>query len=200
MKIKVCGMKHEGNINAVAALQPDFIGFIFYPKSPRYVGGSEIPAVSASATGVFVNETAETVAATIDQYHLKAIQLHGSEDAAYCAAFKNKAIIFKAFGVDEYFDFEQLDSFVGSVDYFLFDTKTSKHGGSGRQFDWTLLDKYKLDVPFFLSGGLSLDNLEAVRGINHPQFIGVDLNSKFEIEPGLKDIEQLKKAFELIRN
>ena len=200
MKIKVCGMKHEANINALAALQPDFIGFIFYPKSPRYVGGSELPEVSAFATGVFVNETAETVAATIDQYHLKAIQLHGSEDDTFCAAFKKKVIVFKAFGVDEYFDFKQLNSFAGSVDYFLFDTKTSKHGGSGRQFDWTLLDKYKLDVPFFLSGGLSLDNLEAVSGINHPQFIGVDLNSKFEIEPGLKDIEQLKKAFELIRN
>ena len=200
MKIKVCGMKHEANINAVAALQPDFMGFIFYPKSPRYVGGGELPEVSVSATGVFVNEKAETVAAIIDQYHLKAIQLHGSEDAAYCAAFKNRVIVFKAFGVDEYFDFEQLNSFAGSVDYFLFDTKTSKHGGSGLQFDWTLLDKYELDVPFFLSGGLSLDNLKAVRDIKHPQFIGVDLNSKFEIEPGLKDIDQLKKAFELIRN
>ena len=200
MKIKVCGMKHESNINAVAALQPDFMGFIFYPKSPRYVGGSELPAVTAYATGVFVNENAETVAAIIERYHLKAIQLHGHEDAAYCAAFKKKVIVFKAFGVDEYFDFEQLNPFAGSVDYFLFDTKTSKHGGSGLQFDWTLLDKYELNVPFFLSGGLSLDNLKAIEGIKHPQFIGVDLNSKFEIEPGLKDIDQLKKAFELIRN
>ena len=200
MKIKVCGMKHESNINAVSALKPDFIGFIFYPKSPRYIGGIGLPDVSASATGVFVNESAENVAKTIDQYYLKAIQLHGNEDAAYCSVFKTKVTIFKAFGVDEHFDFEQLSAFVGNIDYFLFDTKTSKHGGSGQSFDWALLDKYQLEVPFFLSGGLSLDNLEAVLEIKHPQFVGVDLNSKFEIEPGLKNIDQLKKAFELIRN
>ncbi len=193
-------MKQEGNINAVAALQPDFMGFIFYPKSPRYVGDIVLPELTATATGVFVNESAETVADIINQFHLKAIQLHGREDEVYCAAFKAKVIVLKAFGIDENFDFDQLTPFVCSVDYFLFDTKSSKHGGSGLQFDWALLDKYQLEVPFFLSGGLSLDNLYRVKEIKHPQFIGVDLNSKFEIEPGLKDIDQLKKAFELIRN
>ena len=94
---------------------------------------------------------------------------------------------------------EQLEQYIDEVDFFLFDTKTDKHGGSGKSFDWSLLDNYKLDVPFFLSGGLSMDNLEEVKVIKHPQFYGVDLNSRFEIEPGLKDIDKLKNAFELLR-
>jgi len=105
----------------------------------------------------------------------------------------------KAFGVNEDFDFDQLNDYLGKVDYFLFDTKTDAHGGSGKTFNWDILNKYNLDVPFFLSGGLSVDNLDQISKITHPQFYGVDLNSKFEIEPGLKDIEKLKQAFSLIK-
>ncbi|MBS1520405.1 MAG: phosphoribosylanthranilate isomerase [Bacteroidetes bacterium] len=204
MHIKICGLKYRGNIESVTALKPDYVGFICYAPSPRFAAelSDETLAIvpgTIEKTAVFVNETAGTIHQLIDKYHFDAIQLHGNEDPEFCAEFKNKVTVLKAFGIDQDFDFERLNQYVGSVDFFLFDTKTDKHGGSGQSFDWSLLDKYKLDIPFFLSGGLSLDNLEEVKSIKHPQFHGVDLNSRFEIEPGLKDIEKLKNAFELLR-
>ncbi|MBS1503295.1 MAG: phosphoribosylanthranilate isomerase [Bacteroidetes bacterium] len=199
MKIKVCGMKYPGNISAVAALQPDYMGFIFYSQSPRFVAELDVMEIPAFKTGVFVNENIGKVKKLTGKYQLDAIQLHGNESPDYCEVFKDKVIVIKAFGVDETFDFGTLEPYAGKVDYFLFDTKTSKHGGSGQIFDWSLLDRYKLDVPFFLSGGLSPENIAEVQSINHPQFYGVDLNSKFEIEPGLKDIDKLRKAFDILR-
>lgn len=205
MKIKICGLKHPDNIKAVAGLTPDYMGFICYAPSPRYAIDLQPETLAALPqsvykTAVFVNEDAETISKLIGTYKFDAIQLHGNEDPEFCDQFKDKVTVIKAFGVDEDFNFERLNDFVGSVDYFMFDTKTAQHGGSGKSFDWTLLDKYILDIPFFLSGGLSLDNLEEVRSIRHPQFYGVDLNSKFEIEPGLKDINKLKQAFQLLKN
>jgi len=204
MRIKICGLKHPDNIKAVAALSPDYMGFICYSPSPRYADDLEAETLAAIPgsvykTAVFVNENAETIANIASTYNFDAIQLHGNEDPEFCASLRDNAIIIKAFGLDEKFDFEQLNEFEGSVDYFMFDTKTDKHGGSGQTFDWSLLDQYTLDIPFFLSGGLSLENLEGVKAISHPQFYGVDLNSKFEIEPGLKDLEKLKKAFYILR-
>jgi phosphoribosylanthranilate isomerase len=204
MQIKICGLKHRDNIEAITALKPDYMGFICYAPSPRFAADLDDETLTAipgtiGKTAVFVNETAETIQQLIDKYNFEAIQLHGNEDAEFCAQFKGKVIVLKAFGVDESFDFERLNQYVDNVDFFLFDTKTDKYGGSGKSFDWSLLNKYKLHVPFFLSGGLSLDNLEEVKSIKHPQFYGVDLNSRFEIEPGLKDIEKLKNAFELLR-
>jgi phosphoribosylanthranilate isomerase len=201
MKIKVCGMRDPMNIEAVAALRPDYMGFIFYPKSPRYIGETEKNLVPENVikTGVFVNESAEKINELIDRYNFDAIQLHGNESPEFCELFMDKLTVIKAFGIDKDFDFAQLEPYEVSIDYFLFDTKTDKHGGSGQSFDWSLLDQYQMDIPFFLSGGLSLENLEEVKAIKHPQFYGVDLNSKFEIEPGLKDIDKLKKAFELLR-
>ncbi|HEY4194146.1 MAG TPA: phosphoribosylanthranilate isomerase [Mucilaginibacter sp.] len=204
MKMKICGLKHPDNINAVACLGPDYVGFICYAPSPRYATDLQAETLAALPksiykTAVFVNEDAETINKLIATYNFDAIQLHGNEDPAFCKSFVNKVTVIKAFGLDKDFNFERLNDFAGSVDYFLFDTKTDLHGGSGQSFDWTLLDNYKLDIPFFLSGGLGLDNLDEVRSIKHPQFYGVDLNSKFEIEPGLKDIDKLKKAFELLK-
>ncbi len=204
MKIKVCGLREQGNIEAVAALAPDYMGFICYSKSPSFIANldanslKDLP-VPIKKTAVFVNENAAIINDLIDRYNFDVIQLHGDESADFAESFRDKVTVIKAFGLDENFDFEILNEFSDSVDYFLFDTKTDKHGGSGTTFDWTLLDNYKLDIPFFLSGGLSLDNLETVRSINHPQFYGVDLNSKFETEPGLKDITKLKKAFDILR-
>lgn len=204
MRIKICGLKHPDNIKAVADLGPDYVGFIYYAKSPRFVDGvaddifAALPK-SIFKTGVFVNETEQEVNRLIDQFGFDAIQLHGNESPEFAAAFKGRLQVLKAFGVNEDFDFEQLKPYVGKVDYFLFDTKTDAHGGSGLTFDWSILNKYQLDVPFFLSGGLSLDNLNQIANITHPQFYGVDLNSKFEIEPGLKDIEKLKQAFTLLK-
>lgn len=204
MKIKVCGLREAENIKAVTALRPDYIGFIRYDRSPRYAGDLDATVLNSLPetiikTGVFVNESADNIQQLIDQYNLTAVQLHGNESADFAASFKNKVVVLKAFGVDSYFDFGQLENYVNKVDFFLFDTKTVMHGGSGESFDWKVLDNYKLDVPFFLSGGLSLDNLEEVKNIKHPQFYGVDLNSRFETSPGMKDIEKLKKAFALIK-
>ncbi len=236
MKIKVCGLKDPGNINEVASLSPDYLGFICYDQSPRYIDDLPVEALSKLVpfkTGVFVNESIEKIVDRINEYDLDAVQLHGNEGAWMCDALKNKKAIaitnvkivtkggrelkkqreeatktvkldkditvIKAFGLDESFDFDQLNSYADSVDYFLFDTKTPKHGGSGTAFNWDVLQKYNLNVPFFLSGGLSLDNLAEVQKIKHPMFYGIDLNSRFETEPGLKDIELLKKAFNLLR-
>ena len=204
MKIKVCGLKDRENIKAVTTLRPHYMGFIFYTPSPRFVGSlpaevlDNIPPYIEKAA-VFVNEKAETINKLIDKYNFDIIQLHGGESAEFCASFKNKVTVFKAFGISSDFDFEQLKDYADSVDFFLFDAKTAIYGGSGNTFDWTVLDKYKLNIPFFLSGGIGPDNIEEVKNINHPQFYGIDLNSKFETAPGIKNIEQLEQAFETIK-
>jgi phosphoribosylanthranilate isomerase len=202
MKIKVCGLRD--NIKAVAELKPDYLGFICYGQSPRFV--KDMPAdvlnslpASIYKTAVFVDEEKEKIDQLINTFGFDAIQLHGKESAAFAGSFKNKVIVFKAFGLENDFNFAQLNDYAGKVDYFLFDTKTDMHGGSGKTFNWNILDNYKLEVPFFLSGGLSLDNLDEVAKINHSQFYGVDLNSRFETAPGMKDIEKLKKAFDMIK-
>jgi phosphoribosylanthranilate isomerase len=204
MKIKVCGLKDPGNINAVAGLGPDYMGFICYGHSPRFIGNmpaevlNNIPA-PVYRTAVFVDETKANINTLVDNYGFNAIQLHGKESPEFADALRNKVTVIKAFGLDNNFDFDQLSAYAGKVDYLLFDTKTSIHGGSGQTFNWNILDKYKLNIPFFLSGGLSLDNLETLTKITHPQFYGVDLNSRFETAPGMKDIEKLKQAFNLLK-
>lgn len=205
MKIKVCGLRDKDNIQAVAALKPDYMGFICYEPSPRYIKDistnvlADLPS-SVYKTAVFVDESKETINALLDTYGFNAIQLHGSESPNFADSFRNKVTVFKAFGLNADFDFEQLNNYANKVDYFLFDTKTDLHGGSGQTFDWSILEKYKLNTPFFLSGGLSLDNLEEVNTIKHPQFYGVDLNSKFETSPGVKDLDKLKQAFNMLKN
>jgi phosphoribosylanthranilate isomerase len=204
MKIKVCGLRDPENIEQVVKLRPNYVGFIFYDKSPRFVDEMPVELLKAIPapiikTAVFVNETAENIETLIAKYNFDAIQLHGSENPAFCALFKGKIKVIKAFGLSPEFDFTELHAYADYVDLFLFDTKTSSHGGSGEIFDWTILDKYDQDRPFFLSGGLSLDNLDEVKNITHPQFYGVDLNSRFEIQPGLKNIDKLKTAFNLLK-
>jgi len=204
MKIKVCGLRDDENIKAITALAPDYMGFIFYERTPRYV--KDIPNVLANLpatinkTAVFVDEDKEKIDQLITDHGFNAIQLHGNESPEFAHSFRNRVAVIKAFGLNSDFNFEQLNNYANKVDYFLFDTKTDLHGGSGKTFDWGILDNYKLNVPFFLSGGLSLDNLDEVAQINHPQFYGVDLNSKFETSPGIKDIDKLKRAFNMLKN
>ena len=207
LKIKVCGMKYEGNIKAVSALKPNYLGFIFYPPSKRFVGvdfeSRYISGISEQIhkTAVFVNATLGEVKEFCAVYGIKTVQLHGRETPDFCDSLKGEGFeVIKAFGLHENFDFEILTPYPAAVDYFLFDTKTDAHGGSGLIFDWKIINDYQLDKPFFLSGGLSMNNLSDVMNINHPHLYGVDLNSKFELKPGLKDVEELKKAFELIRD
>jgi phosphoribosylanthranilate isomerase len=204
MKIKICGLREAENIQAVGKLDPDYMGFIFYPASPRYAANLDVDALNSLPatiikTGVFVNENAEEIFRLVNAYHLDAIQLHGIESPEFCEQLKERVMVIKAFGLSEHFDFDQLGAYKGKIHQFLFDTASEIHGGSGKTFDWPLLNKYHLDIPFFLSGGLSPENLGTARNIKHEQFHGVDLNSKFEIEPGLKDIDKLKKAFEILR-
>ena len=204
MKIKICGLKDPENIKAVSALAPDYLGFIFYRPSPRFVNDvpfeqlNNIPS-SILKTAVFVNESFEKVNELIDKYSFNVIQLHGNESAEFCGSFKSKLKVIKAFGLNNDFNFEQLIAYQNKVDFFLFDAKTEIHGGSGKTFDWSILNKYAMDIPFFLSGGLSLDNLEEIKNISHSQFYGVDLNSKFETEPGIKNINKLEMAFDIIK-
>lgn len=204
MVIKVCGLKYADNIEAIAALKPDYMGFICYDRSPRFITGLDEKTVidqpaDIVKTGVFVNEDADTISKLIYKYKFDAVQLHGNETPEFCALFKHEVEVIKAFGIDEEFDFAQLKAYENSVNYFLFDTKTPAHGGSGKTFNWDILKKYTLDVPFFLSGGLSPENIGEVTKIKHPAFYGVDLNSKFELSPGVKDIDKLKQAFEQVR-
>lgn len=207
VKIKVCGMKYASNINAVAALKPDFLGLIFYPKSKRFVGldfdKSDLSSLnpSISKVAVFVNAYLNEVREFSNIYGIKIVQLHGNETPEFCSSLKGSNFkVIKAFGVNEEFDFSELEAYQDSVDYFLFDTKTPEHGGSGKTFNWQVLENYKLAIPFFLSGGLSLANISEVKSIRHPQLFGVDLNSKFEEEPGVKSTELLAEAFKNIRS
>jgi phosphoribosylanthranilate isomerase len=199
-------MKYPANIKALAELEPDFMGFIFYPPSQRFIGvefeKQDVADLQPQIqrTAVFVNAHLHEVIEFSNLYGMKAIQLHGQESPEFCGELKAKGFkVIKAFGIDESFNFDTLTVYEEQVDFFLFDTKTSQHGGSGLSFNWQILQNYILNKPFLLSGGLSPDNLPEVLKIKHQSFYGVDLNSKFEKEPALKDIEKLEKAFELIR-
>ncbi|CAM3674504.1 phosphoribosylanthranilate isomerase [Mucilaginibacter galii] len=198
-------MRSPENIDALMRLQPDYMGLIFYAKSPRHVGDLQMTDLqnmpdNLIKTGVFVNEDIAVIISLIERFALGAVQLHGNESPALCVQLRSKVTVLKAFGVDENFNFDTLNDYAGSVDYFLFDTKTVTHGGSGQTFNWQVLENYKLNVPFFLSGGLSLENLENIKHIKHPAFYGVDLNSRFEIQPGLKDTDKLSEAFKILRD
>ncbi len=227
MKLKVCGMKYVENIQQVAALQPDYLGFIFYEKSKRNFEGiiPELPK-SIKKTGVFVNEYKEIVISLVEEYGLDAIQLHGDESVEYInelkchfersreiskkeieklskkqkkklrqAQFDKKLEIIKVFGIKDEFNFEVLKPYLPVVDYFLFDTKGKERGGNGTKFDWKVLEKYPFKKPFFLSGGIGLQDVLEVRKIldSDLPIYALDVNSKFEIESGVKKIEELEK-------
>lgn len=198
MKIKICGMKYPENIQLIAALQPDLMGFIFYPKSPRYVEPLDVNALYAlpkniQKIGVFVNEDLDKILTIVFKYKLNGVQLHGSENVEICHKLKDAGlIVLKAFPVTDTYNFNVTAIYEGACDYFLFDTKTDAYGGSGVKFDWTILDAYKGETPFLLSGGIAADDAESILKIEHPQFAGIDLNSKFEISPGLKNVKLLK--------
>ncbi len=204
-KIKVCGMRHAANIAGVANLHPDYLGFIFYKQSPRYINEISAELIKyvpneIRTVGVFVNEEAETLKNLVIKHQLKAVQLHGHESVAFCASMKDLGVeVIKAFGVHPGFDFEQLAAYQNDVDYFLFDTQTLAHGGSGKVFDWTLLEKYRLQKPYFLSGGIGLSNAKTLSNIDDDRLYAIDVNSRFELEPGLKDVNQLAVFFKDLR-
>jgi phosphoribosylanthranilate isomerase len=207
LKIKVCGMRDPENISEVVAASPDYLGFIFYPKSSRFIGFEPLFVVldvipdSIKKVGVFVNETPEIVLTICKSWKLDVAQLHGNETPEYCQQIKSsKIVVFKAFSVDEQFDFAILKAYTGVCDYFLFDTKGRLPGGTGQKFNWQLLRNYKGLIPFFLSGGIGLDDLETIRHFKHPRWCGIDINSGFELAPALKDVEKVKQFISRIRS
>jgi phosphoribosylanthranilate isomerase len=201
MKLKICGMKYPDNILEVGSLLPDYMGFIFWQKSARYFDGvmPNLPK-SIKKTGVFVNESIAVIVTKTAKYDLQAVQLHGHESVEFCSELKTKfgaAIeIIKVFSADENFDFSVLKPYESVCDYFLFDTKGKLPGGNGTTFDWKILDNYPSTKPFFLSGGIGIDELDSIKEIsktNLPLY-AIDINSKFEIEPGLKNIQLCRDA------
>lgn len=204
LQLKVCGMKH--NTDAVASLHPDYLGFIFYEKSPRNYDLNEIPELQSGIrkVGVFVNASVDFVVEKVQQFGFNVIQLHGSESAEYCAELKNKLQIervkkseieiWKVFSIKDEFDFSVLEAYDLVVDKFLFDTKGKEKGGNGYTFDWEVLKDYPSKKPFILSGGIGLDEINSVKNMlktDLPLF-AIDVNSKFEDQPGLKNIDLLK--------
>jgi phosphoribosylanthranilate isomerase len=197
-------MKYPNNILEVSSLLPDYMGFIFWEKSSRYFDGT-IPTLPGSIkkVGVFVNETLPIIIQKVLKHDLQVVQLHGKESVDSCQELRSqlpKGIeIIKVFSIQDEFDFSVLKPFEEFCDYFLFDTKGKLPGGNGTTFDWTVLKKYPSTKPFFLSGGIGLEELEAVQEItktNLPVY-AIDVNSKFEIEPGLKKINDVRILCEL---
>lgn len=199
MKLKICGMNNSDNISEIAALLPDYIGFIFWKKSTRFFDGS-IPNIPKSIlkVGVFVDENSEEIITKIQKYKLDLVQLHGNENSVFCKKLKELNIkIIKAFCIDEEFDFDILNEYQTACDYFLFDTKGKLPGGNGTTFDWNLLKKYHLEKPFFISGGIDLEHVKNIKSFSKLNIskncIAIDVNSKFEIKPGIKNTNKLSQ-------
>jgi len=200
MKIKVCGMKYPDNVKELSKLPIDYMGMIFYDKSPRFVETGQLPDTPFDKVGVFVNADIDYIKEKIKKYNLNLIQLHGNESPDFCKELNNSLSVMKVFSISVSSDLEKTDEYENICSYFLFDTKTPNYGGSGEKFDWQILNSYKGNTPFFLSGGISIDDTSAIKNITHPLFYGIDLNSRFEKEPGLKNIELIKQFIKAFRD
>ncbi len=205
MKLKVCGITQKENMLEVAALQPDYMGFIFYPPSPRDVSNTidqlQIMDISLhiKKIAVLVDQPYREAFSIIDRHKFDMVQLHGNESPGYCMELRKHAKIIKVFRVKDTLP-DNLDLYENNCDFFLFDTKADKPGGTGVVFDHRILDNYTLDVPFFLSGGIGPEHIKRLQSINYPMLHALDINSKFETTPGIKNIDLLKNAIHLIRN
>jgi phosphoribosylanthranilate isomerase len=206
IRVKVCGMTNPVNIMLISEAKPDFLGFIFFPGSPRYVGEEpetglfgNIPN-SIKKTGVFINEDNSTIRDLAVRIGLDMIQLHGEESPLSCLQLRSSGLmIVKAFNVGEEFNFDSIGKYMPVCDYFLFDTKATLPGGSGKKFNWRKLEEYSLDKPFFLSGGIGPDDSDSVKALENNGLFAVDVNSRFETSPGIKDPVLIKKFIELIK-
>ena len=205
MKIKICGLKFESNILGLSKLEPDYMGFIFWEKSKRLVIDStpNLSQTKIKKTGVFVNADFKKIKDKVRVHKLEAIQLHGLESPEFCEKIKNLGVeIIKAFSIDENFNFNILEKYDLCSDYFLFDTKGKSPGGNGISFDWEILRNYKYEKKFFLSGGIGIESISAIKKIKNlslPLFC-VDINSRFELNPGEKNIELIKSFKNSLEN
>lgn len=204
--LKVCGMRDAASLAEVAALEPDFLGFIFAPNSPRFMGEiltaellQSLPPHSWKV-GVFVNETPARILETAQRFGLSAVQLHGHETPAECEELSEAGLlVLKAFSVGPALDLAALLPYVPFCDFFLFDTKGAAPGGNGTVFDWQLLADYNLPVPYLLAGGLALSHAAELAALRLPGLVGFDLNSGFETAPGVKDAEKLRQMFSKLK-
>jgi len=193
MIVKVCGMRDAANIRELEQLGIDWMGLIFWPRSKRYVPAppSYLPQ-GIRKVGVFVDASEEDIRRHVADYQLDLVQLHGQESPEMLRALKPLPLI-KAFNIATTDDLQRTADYEGLADYFLFDTKGPSVGGNGEKFDWSVLDSYQGATPFLLSGGIRPEDAAAVKSFHHPKCIGIDLNSRFETEPGLKDVTKLKQ-------
>ena len=198
-------MKEPANIHQLIVYEPDYLGFIFYPHSQRYVKNPDpevfrlIPP-GISKVGVYVNETAGKIKQMVSDLNLDLVQLHGDETPGDCKDLMDSGIpVMKAFSISESIENELLRDYEDSCEYFLFDTSGPGFGGTGEQFDWGALENYRLSKPFFLSGGIGPEDVSAISDLNQPAMAGIDINSRFEIEPGLKDVSKVSVFIQSIR-
>lgn len=200
MIVKVCGMRDSENIRAIEQTKADLMGFILHPKSPRFVASlPEYMPKKQKRVGVFVNASLEQILAKAQKFSLEYIQLHGDEPPAFCSELKNRGLkVIRAQRIANADDIIRAESY-NMADLMIFDTKTELYGGSGKKFNWQLLENYKGCVPFLLSGGIRSDTFEEIKAFFHPQFAGIDLNSGFEISPALKDVGKLNNFIEKIK-
>ena len=201
LKIKVCGNREAENMKEVCKLKPEYVGFIFYKNSKRFVVSPDILQndCSAKRVGVFVNATIEEIKSKVDLYDLDYIQLHGDETPDLKKKTNQIRPVFKAFQIDNNFNFNKLNYYLSACYMFLFDTTSKSYGGSGQKFDWRLLSKYKASVPFLLSGGIGPEDAVAIKALRHPMLAGIDVNSRFEDSPGVKNIELLSEFIKQIK-
>ncbi|MGD0756669.1 MAG: phosphoribosylanthranilate isomerase [Bacteroidales bacterium] len=207
IRIKVCGMCDSLNVKEIADAKPDFMGFIFYPGSPRYVHEEPEMAIfhnvppGIKRIGVFLNENNHKILDISIRKGLDMIQLHGNESPVSCLQLKSTGLtIIKAFNIADDFSFESLMQYVPVCDYFLFDTKSENPGGNGMKFNWEKLKEYSLDKPFFLSGGIGPEDAGVIKSIGNRGFFAVDINSRFEAAPGIKNVSMVKRFIEEIKN
>jgi phosphoribosylanthranilate isomerase len=205
LKIKVCGMREPHNIGELIACKPDFMGFIFYPRSKRYLQHPDrelfrkIPP-GVEKVGVYVDESTEKIREMAAFLELNLVQLHGDETPGDCSNLMESGIpVMKAFRISGSLDNEMMKDYADSCVFFLFDTSGSGFGGTGLQFDWRMLAGYRLSKPFILSGGIGPEDIAEILNIHHPAMAGIDINSRFEIRPGLKDIKKVSEFMQSIR-
>jgi phosphoribosylanthranilate isomerase len=197
IRLKVCGMREKENLKQLIQVGPDYIGFIFYKKSKRFVGDNDsisfIKPLNIQKVGVFVNEKNSEIIRHAKALDLHMIQLHGDESPAQAEELKSLGLkVIKVFSVSNQLPGEELSKFKKAADYFLLDTKTEAYGGSGQRFDWSVLKDYDNEVPLFLSGGIGEEHLEEISDLNKKLNIhAIDVNSRFEITPALKNIDSI---------
>ena len=205
MIVKVCGMRDAENIRQIDEIGGvDWMGFIFYPRSPRNV--SSVPNFlpqHCKRVGVFVNSSIEEVAKRVDKFGLDIVQLHGNENPEYISNLRNaigeNVQIIKMIQIETEDDIRHTELYEGLADYFLFETRCKEYGGSGKQFDWDILRRYNSNVPFLITGGIGAEDADKVKAFSHPKFIGIDLNSRFELSPAIKDSTLIDKFIKQIK-